>query len=309
MTRCDAYWDKVRKLLSQGDKEALVEFCEKSPDMIRKIIDYVEYSDKYLNDTMVSNKDLFNERTTRPLRTLERIDPELHDTVLAEVIQLDKPTAKEVKRIIQEKKIELFPEQETDERIVLDSIENTENYLKPNSVDLILTDPPYIGECTPLWSALAEKAAVILKPGGFLVCYSGQFHLPEIFRRLTEHLEYIWTFALIHKGAKTSIDARHIFNGWKPILVFAKPPFELSWMPDIIDGAGREKQDHEWQQALQESEQLIERFTHEGQLVVDPFLGSGTTVLAAKKLNRNFFGMDNDELAIKTTLRRLQHEE
>ena len=36
----------------------------------------------------------------------------------------------------------------------------------------------------------------------------------------------------------------------------------------------------------------IKLFTHEGELVLDPFLGSGTTLLAAQDLNRNAVGFD-----------------
>jgi DNA modification methylase len=37
---------------------------------------------------------------------------------------------------------------------------------------------------------------------------------------------------------------------------------------------------------------VIELFTHEGELVLDPFVGSGTTLLAARDTNRNALGFD-----------------
>jgi 16S rRNA G966 N2-methylase RsmD len=40
------------------------------------------------------------------------------------------------------------------------------------------------------------------------------------------------------------------------------------------------------------AEKVIELFTHEGELVLDPFVGSGTTLIAASDLNRNAVGFD-----------------
>jgi len=40
------------------------------------------------------------------------------------------------------------------------------------------------------------------------------------------------------------------------------------------------------------AKRVIELFTHEGELVLDPFVGSGTTLLAAQDLNRNAVGFD-----------------
>lgn len=40
------------------------------------------------------------------------------------------------------------------------------------------------------------------------------------------------------------------------------------------------------------AKRVIEQFTHEGELVIDPFVGSGTTLLAAQDLNRNAVGFD-----------------
>jgi len=40
------------------------------------------------------------------------------------------------------------------------------------------------------------------------------------------------------------------------------------------------------------SKKIIELFTHQGELVVDPFVGSGTTLIAANDLNRNCIGFD-----------------
>jgi len=40
------------------------------------------------------------------------------------------------------------------------------------------------------------------------------------------------------------------------------------------------------------AKRVIELFTHEGEIVVDPFVGSGTTLVASQDLNRNAVGFD-----------------
>ncbi len=50
---------------------------------------------------------------------------------------------------------------------------------------------------------------------------------------------------------------------------------------------------------------VIELFTHEGELVLDPFVGSGTTLIAAQDANRNAVGFDLQEAYINLCERRL----
>lgn len=53
------------------------------------------------------------------------------------------------------------------------------------------------------------------------------------------------------------------------------------------------------------AKRVISLFTHEGELVLDPFVGSGTTLLAARDLNRNAVGFDLKESYIRLCETRL----
>ena len=56
------------------------------------------------------------------------------------------------------------------------------------------------------------------------------------------------------------------------------------------------------------AKKVIQLFTHEGELVVDPFVGSGTTLVAAQDLNRNALGFDLQEPYIDLCKSRLVNE-
>ena len=54
------------------------------------------------------------------------------------------------------------------------------------------------------------------------------------------------------------------------------------------------------------AKKVISLFTHEGELVIDPFVGSGTTLVAAQDLNRNSVGFDLQEKYIDLCVERLK---
>ena len=54
----------------------------------------------------------------------------------------------------------------------------------------------------------------------------------------------------------------------------------------------RDKQIHPAVFPISLAKKIIGLFTHEGELVVDPFLGIGTTLVAARDLHRNAVGFD-----------------
>ena len=166
------------------------------------------------------------------------------------------------------------------------------------NVSLVLTDPPYPKEFLPLWEDLGKWAAGALADDGLLVAYSGQMYLPEVLQLLGKHLDFWWCGAVVHKGSGNLTPLGHpvrkVINKWKPLLMFMKRGgvgFQRSFN-DMIDGAGKQKSDHNWQQHEAEAAMLVEAFTKPGELVVDPFAGSGGFCRAAHELGRISIGSE-----------------
>ena len=164
--------------------------------------------------------------------------------------------------------------------------------LDDDSVDLFLTDPPYAE--VDLYEKLAELAAAKLKPGRLCLAYSGQFYLAEVMDSMSQHLTYWWTFAIEFSGSHCAIHPRHVQNRWKPILAFAKPKAKPApeWLSDHLQGGGRDKQYHDWGQDESEVEYLINRLTHPGDLIVDPFCGGGAVPAACKSTGRRWLATE-----------------
>jgi hypothetical protein len=172
------------------------------------------------------------------------------------------------------------------------------------NVDAIITDPPYPAEFVPLLDDLRDFADKVLAPDGVLVVLFGQTYLPEVFRRLEGGRPYRWTGAFMTPGAGYASMARRVQSNWKPVLVYGGG----ERFGDVFQSEGKDahaKDLHHWGQDYGGFHQLVERLTKPGQTVVDPFMGSGTTLLAAQALGRHAIGCDIDVEHVGTAARRL----
>jgi len=61
---------------------------------------------------------------------------------------------------------------------------------------------------------------------------------------------------------------------------------------DLVDGAGKEKDRHNWQQPIEEARTLLRTFAKPGNLIVDPFAGGGGFGEAARLENMRFVGAE-----------------
>jgi ParB-like chromosome segregation protein Spo0J len=181
------------------------------------------------------------------------------------------------------------------------------------SVDAIICDPPYNDEAIPLWSDLSAFAARVLKPGHPIAAYCGHLRQPETMARLGEQLEFVWVGATVLRGRHTKVHVRKV-NGWhRPWLVYSAGPYRpRGWIHDTLVAEGRGEKDltdHPWRQAEGPFRELVRMLTFSGELVVDPFVGQGTTAAAAVAEGRRFLGCDRDPAAVSLTVERLEAQD
>ena len=75
----------------------------------------------------------------------------------------------------------------------------------------------------------------------------------------------------------------------------------FNWMEWIKDNAKEYPKIHPTQKPVKVLKRLIEIFTDEGDVVIDPCAGSGTTLRACMELNRNSYGFEIDKNFYKRT--------
>lgn len=180
---------------------------------------------------------------------------------------------------------------------------------RPEGVASIITDPPYVGDSIPLYEALRDFAVGVLPAGAPLVVMTWQAILPEVIRALEhDELAYRWTICWRYANNENTVDhTRRVFDCWKPVLVYHKGsmPKDAPMLRDEIANRATDKDFHEWGQSVDGFERLVKTFSQAGDIVCDPFLGGGTTAIAALSQTRRFVGCDIDAEAIATSTERL----
>ena len=82
------------------------------------------------------------------------------------------------------------------------------------------------------------------------------------------------------------------------------------WTISICNGSERVKKNGKKIHSTQKPESLLHRVllasTNKGDVVFDPFLGTGTTAVVAKKIGRNYFGIEKEKKYFETAKQRLK---
>ena len=83
-------------------------------------------------------------------------------------------------------------------------------------------------------------------------------------------------------------------------------PLSDVWEIPLLNPKAKERVGYPTQKPIELLDQIIKIATDKGDIVLDPFLRSGTTMVSAKLLGRNFIGFDTNKEAINICLKRLE---
>jgi len=80
------------------------------------------------------------------------------------------------------------------------------------------------------------------------------------------------------------------------------------WNISLVSGNSPERTDHPAQFPEEIIKRIIKASTNNGDLVLDPFMGSGTTAVCAQNLGRNYVGYETEKEFIEMANKRLSNE-
>lgn len=83
-------------------------------------------------------------------------------------------------------------------------------------------------------------------------------------------------------------------------------PLSDTWEIPYLNPKAKERVGYPTQKPVLLLKEIIKIVTDEGDLVIDPFCGSGTTCVAAKSMNRNFIGIDASSDAVQLANKRIE---
>jgi len=194
-------------------------------------------------------------------------------------------------------------------------------HLPARSVDFVLTDPPYlvryhdrsgrrvINDDNDAWLKPAFRQMYrLLRPDSLCVSFYGWNKVDTFMAAWREagfavvgHIVFRKQYA----SASRFLSYRHESAY---LLAKGRPSLPASPVPDVLDWQYSGNRLHPTQKPVQPLKPLIGAFTAPGGVVLDPFCGSGSSLVAAQELNRRFIGIELDHHHHRTASRRLHLE-
>lgn len=197
--------------------------------------------------------------------------------------------------------------------------------IENESIDAIITDPPYniardnnfqtmgrsgidFGEWDKGFDEFSwiDKTFNILKNGGTLFIFNDWKNIGEI-AKYAEGKGFEIKDMIRWKKSNPmprNRDRRYITDFEVAVwLVKPKGKWVFNRLSDTYDRCEyeypltpqSEKVGHTTQKPIALMEEILRRHTNENQLILDPFMGSGTTAIACINTNRNYIGFELDE--------------
>jgi DNA modification methylase len=180
--------------------------------------------------------------------------------------------------------------------------------IAPESADLILTDPPYLvnyrdrsnraiqNDVNAAWLKPAMREAYrVLKQDRVAIMFYGWTRVDAFFEAWKEAGFQPVAHLVFQKQYSSKSRFFHYQHEQAYLLAKGRPPMPKHPLNDVMAMPYSGNKLHPTQKPVTALFPLIRTFTVPGELVLDPFAGSGSTCAAAMLANRRFIGIELDD--------------
>lgn len=182
--------------------------------------------------------------------------------------------------------------------------------LPSDFVTLVLTDPPYTkSEFYRAYKTLADESPRLMLQDASLVTLVGQYLIEDVVLLFRDKLKYNWIVWMNQPGNHIRMRLGIEVTGMPNLWYVKSDNYAQVQIADGFSVSGRDginKPLHPWQKDLSWANYFISHLTKPGDIVLDPFCGSGTVLVSAKKLGRIGIGIEIAEENCNQIVRRLQ---
>ncbi len=174
-------------------------------------------------------------------------------------------------------------------------------------VDAVVTDPPYGTEVTD-WDIAVDHetfGAIVDAAKGYSAFFYSNTRLVDVLTAIKATGRDAWV-CVWHKLNAVGFE-RRFAPQWVPVVIAYRGGGLPFWGQDFCTCPIVPQQiDHPTPKQLGVTEWVVRRASSECDTILDPFMGSGTTGVAAVKLGRRFIGIEIEERYFNIACRRIQ---
>jgi site-specific DNA-methyltransferase (adenine-specific) len=185
---------------------------------------------------------------------------------------------------------------------------DTFSRMEDNSVDVVFTSPPYnrkrndkyefyddqIVDYYGFLREVVEQSIRVSRGNVYLNIMKNYYNKSDVFKLIGEFSDKIYDIFIWEKSNPLPASGKSITNAYEFIIVFGESlKSNTTYTKNhITTSVAQMRKNHKAIMNPKVAEFFIEKFTQEGDIIYDPFMGCGTTAIVSKKLNRYYIGSE-----------------
>jgi DNA modification methylase len=182
--------------------------------------------------------------------------------------------------------------------------------LEDKSIDVVFTSPPYNRKRNDKYTFyndtlvdyysflmyFIEESRRVAKDKVIVNIQTNYYNQSEVYHIIGTYADMIKQIIIWEKTNPMPASGYNITNAYEMFLVIGDKPLKsnTTYTKNVISTSVNSSMPKEHKAVMKQevSDWFIEKFTSEGNVILDPFMGIGTTAISCKKMNRKYIGFE-----------------